>query len=100
MPLEGGIKMNRDEFMKTLNGFVPNKLADMLAELAEDEGYFQEEDVLPLSEATDSDLLAELSRRMLYNDVPQVRNAKARLYEQLPHITRNVCDRGHRRTKE
>ncbi len=55
--------MNREEFIKTLNGFVPNKLADMLAELAEDEGYFDEEDVLPLSEATDSDLLAELSRR-------------------------------------
>ena len=84
--------MNREEFMKTLHGYVPNKLADMLAEL--------EEDVRPLSEATDSDLLAELSRRVLYNDVPQVRNAKARLYEQLPHITRNVCDRGHRRTKE
>lgn len=92
--------MNREEFMKTLHGYVSNKLADMMAELAEDEGYFEEEDMLPLSEATDSDLLAELSRRMLYNDVPRVRNAKARLYEQLPHITRNVCDRGYRRTKE
>lgn len=92
--------MNRDEFMKTLNGFVPNKLANMLAELAEGNGYFEEENVLPISEATDSDILVELSRRVLYNDVPQVRYAKARLYEQLPHITRNVCDRGYRRTKE
>lgn len=88
--------MNREEFMKTLHGYVPNKLADMLAELAEDKGYFEEEDVLPLSEATDSDLLLELSRRMLSNDI-LVRNAKADCCEESLFLTHDIGGRGHRR---
>lgn len=113
--------MNREEFMKTLYGYVPNKLADMLAELAEDEGYFDEEDVLPLSEATDSDILAELSRRAVvlqplkerslgfhYNhddvikvSINELRNIKKALRNNPSEfICKDPYGRGHRRTKE
>ncbi|MCI7349811.1 MAG: hypothetical protein MSH60_03560 [Ruminococcus sp.] len=117
--------MNREEFMKTLHGYVPNKLADMLAEIAEDEGYFDEEDVLPLSEATDSDLLAELSRRTVtlkplkerslgFHDkydavikasikasINELQNAKKALRNNPSEfICGDLYGRGHRRTKE
>lgn len=118
--------MNREEFMKTLYGYVPNKLADMLAELAEDNGYFEEEDVLPLSEATDSDLLAELSRRehccravevkplkVCYLSFPDnhdaiIKASSAELGKARKALRNNpsefICGdlygRGHRRTKE
>ncbi len=113
--------MNREEFMKTLYGYVPNKLADMLAELAENEGYFDEEIVLPLSEATDSDLLAELSRRVValkplkvrslgFHDnhdavikasINELRNAKKALRNNpSEYICGDLYGRGHRRTKE
>lgn len=55
--------MNRSEFEELLTGYIPEKLAAMLADNAEQNGYFESEK-LTLSEATDSDLLAELSRRM------------------------------------
>lgn len=54
--------MNRAEFEELLTGYVPEKLAAMLADNAEQNGNFESENTL--SEATDSDLLAELSRRM------------------------------------
>lgn len=55
--------MNRSEFEELLTGYIPKKLVAMLADNAERNGYFESEK-LTLSEATDSDLLSELSRRM------------------------------------
>lgn len=54
--------MNRAEFEELLTGYIPEKLVAMLADNAEQNGNFESENTL--SEATDSDLLAELSRRM------------------------------------
>ena len=54
--------MNRSEFEELLTGYVPEKLVAMLADNAEWNGIFESENTL--SEATDSDLLAELNRRM------------------------------------
>ena len=54
--------MNRAEFEELLTGYVPEKLVAMLADNAERNGNFESENTL--SEATDSDLLSELSRRM------------------------------------
>ena len=55
--------MNRSEFEELLTGYVPEKLVAMITDSAEYQGFFESEK-LTLSEATDSDLLAELSRRM------------------------------------
>ena len=62
--------MNRSEFEELLTGYVPEKLVAMLADNAEWNGIFESENTL--SEATDSDLLAELNRRMYRaNDISE-----------------------------
>lgn len=60
--------MNRSEFEELLTGYIPEKLAAMLADNAEQNGNFESENTL--SEATDSDLLSELSRRMYRTQMP------------------------------
>lgn len=61
--------MNRSEFEELLTGYVPEKLVAMITDSAEYQGFFESEK-LTLSEATDSDLLAELSRRMYRTQMP------------------------------
>lgn len=60
--------MNRSEFEEMLTGYIPEKLVAMLADNAERNGYFESENTL--SEATDSDLLAELNRRIYRTQMP------------------------------
>lgn len=81
--------MNRSEFEELLTGYIPEKLVAMLADNAEQNGNFESENTL--SEATDSDLLAELSRRMY--------RAKAIPSAEISEFVVGEINRGHRRKR-
>lgn len=81
--------MNRSEFEELLTGYIPEKLAAMLADNAEQNGNFESENTL--SEATDSDLLAELSRRMY--------RAKVIPSNDISEFVVGEINRGHRRKR-
>lgn len=82
--------MNRSEFEELLTGYIPEKLVAMITDSAEYQGFFESEK-LTLSEATDSDLLAELSRRMY--------RAKAIPSNEISEFVVGEINRGHRRKR-
>ena len=81
--------MNRSEFEELLTGYIPEKLAAMLADNAEQNGNFESENTL--SEAANSDLLAELSRRMY--------RAKVIPSNDISEFVVGEINRGHRRKR-